>query len=180
MKRIGPGALVGCSAVLAYLPSLPGRFIWNDSDYVTAPALRFAPGPGAHLDGARGDAAVLPLPAQRVLGAAPDVWRPPASAIMSLTVLLHAASAVLFALCPSQALPATCGGRRGWPGWRRCFRAAPGERRVGGLDLRAEEHPLARVLPRRGPGLPPLRRDAAAHDYVRRSCCSCCRSCARR
>jgi protein O-mannosyl-transferase len=37
---IGPGALVFFATVLAYLPSLTGDFIWNDSDYVTAPALR--------------------------------------------------------------------------------------------------------------------------------------------
>jgi protein O-mannosyl-transferase len=37
---IGPAALVVLATILAYLPSLSGDFIWNDSDYVTAPALR--------------------------------------------------------------------------------------------------------------------------------------------
>jgi hypothetical protein len=32
--------LIFCATVFAYLPALPGDFIWNDSAYVTAPALR--------------------------------------------------------------------------------------------------------------------------------------------
>ena len=36
---IGFGALIFCATVLAYLPALSGDFIWNDRDYVTAPAL---------------------------------------------------------------------------------------------------------------------------------------------
>jgi tetratricopeptide (TPR) repeat protein len=39
-RTILPGALIFCATVLAYLPALSGGFIWNDSDYVTAPALR--------------------------------------------------------------------------------------------------------------------------------------------
>jgi protein O-mannosyl-transferase len=37
---LGPGLVVFFATLLAYLPSLSGEFIWNDSDYVTAPALR--------------------------------------------------------------------------------------------------------------------------------------------
>jgi len=37
---VGPASLVLLATVLAYLPSLSGDFIWNDSDYVTAPSLR--------------------------------------------------------------------------------------------------------------------------------------------
>ena len=33
-------AFILIAATLAYLPSFSGRFLWNDSDYVTAPALR--------------------------------------------------------------------------------------------------------------------------------------------
>jgi tetratricopeptide (TPR) repeat protein len=32
--------LIFCATLVAYLPALSGAFIWNDSDYVTAPALR--------------------------------------------------------------------------------------------------------------------------------------------
>ena len=34
------GALVVCATVVAYLPAMQAGFIWNDSDYVTSPALR--------------------------------------------------------------------------------------------------------------------------------------------
>ena len=38
---VGPAVLIPSAAALgAYLPALAGGFIWNDSDYVTAPALR--------------------------------------------------------------------------------------------------------------------------------------------
>ena len=40
LRDLGAAALVLSAAILAYLPSLSGAFIWNDSDYVTAPALR--------------------------------------------------------------------------------------------------------------------------------------------
>ena len=40
LQTIGFAAVVICATALAYLPSLSGEFIWNDSDYVTAPALR--------------------------------------------------------------------------------------------------------------------------------------------
>ena len=36
--------LVAAATLLAYLPSFRGDFIWNDSDYVTAPELRSLPG----------------------------------------------------------------------------------------------------------------------------------------
>ena len=33
-------ALVFCATIIAYIPALKGGFLWNDSDYVTQPALR--------------------------------------------------------------------------------------------------------------------------------------------
>lgn len=39
-RTILPGTLVVCATLIAYLPALSGDFIWNDSDYVTAPSLR--------------------------------------------------------------------------------------------------------------------------------------------
>lgn len=39
-REFWAGVLLVAATVLAYLPSLSGRFIWNDADYVTAPALR--------------------------------------------------------------------------------------------------------------------------------------------
>ena len=39
-RQLGPAAIIAIATFLAYLPALRGEFIWNDSDYVTAPALR--------------------------------------------------------------------------------------------------------------------------------------------
>jgi len=71
------GALIFCLTLLAYLPSLSGDFIWNDSDYVTAPALRSLGGLAAS-GRSRSNPAILPAPAQRILGAAPALGGSPA------------------------------------------------------------------------------------------------------
>jgi Tfp pilus assembly protein PilF len=89
--------LVVCATCLAYLPSLSGVFIWNDADYVTAPALRSLRGlvriwcePGSTQQ-------YYPLLhsafwiQHRVFGDDPMGYH-------VVTLLLHAASAVLFAL----------------------------------------------------------------------------------
>jgi tetratricopeptide (TPR) repeat protein len=94
---LGPAALVVCATVLAYLPSLSGDFIWNDSDYVTAPALRSIGGlvriwtePGATEQ-------YYPLlhsafwVQHRLFGDHPLGYH-------IVTLLLHAGSAVLFGL----------------------------------------------------------------------------------
>jgi tetratricopeptide (TPR) repeat protein len=94
---IGLGALVACATVVAYLPALRGGFIWNDSDYVTAPALRSLGGlvriwvePGATQQ-------YYPLlhsafwVEHRLFGDRPLGYH-------AVTLLLHAGSAVLFAL----------------------------------------------------------------------------------
>jgi tetratricopeptide (TPR) repeat protein len=97
MKRIGPAVLLVCAGVLAYLPALWGSFIWNDSDYVTAPALRSLHGlariwtePGATQQ-------YYPLLhsafwlQHRLFGDQPLGYH-------VVAVLLHAGSALLFAL----------------------------------------------------------------------------------
>ena len=38
------GLLLLAATLVTYLPALQGGFIWNDSDYVTAPALRSVEG----------------------------------------------------------------------------------------------------------------------------------------
>jgi tetratricopeptide (TPR) repeat protein len=40
VSQLGPAAILVVATFLAYLPALRGDFIWNDNDYVTAPALR--------------------------------------------------------------------------------------------------------------------------------------------
>lgn len=44
LRTVGPGVLIFGVTLLAYLPALQDDFIWNDSDYVTAPALRSVDG----------------------------------------------------------------------------------------------------------------------------------------
>ncbi|HXQ80587.1 MAG TPA: tetratricopeptide repeat protein [Opitutaceae bacterium] len=95
--RIGPGLLVFCAAVLAYLPALPGGFIWNDVDYVTAPALRSLGGlariwtqPGATQQ-------YYPL-LHSAFWVQYRLWGDHPLGYHVVTLLLHAGSAVLFAL----------------------------------------------------------------------------------
>jgi tetratricopeptide (TPR) repeat protein len=89
--------LIFCATVVAYLPALSGDFIWNDSDYVTAPALRTLDGlariwtePGATQQ-------YYPLlhsafwVQHRLLGDHPLGYH-------MVTLLLHAGSALLFGL----------------------------------------------------------------------------------
>jgi tetratricopeptide (TPR) repeat protein len=96
-RTIGPAALVFCATLFAYLPALSGGFIWNDNDYVTAPALRSLDGlvriwtqPGATQQ-------YYPLlhsafwVQHRLFGDGPLGYH-------VVTLLLHAGSAVLFAL----------------------------------------------------------------------------------
>ncbi len=96
-RTIGPGALIVLATFAAYLPALSGDFIWNDRDYVTAPALRSLGGlariwtePGATQQ-------YYPLlhsafwVQHRLFGDHPFGYH-------LVTLLLHAGSAVLFAL----------------------------------------------------------------------------------
>jgi hypothetical protein len=47
LRDLVMAGLVFCVTFAAYLPALRGEFIWNDSDYVTAPELRSLAGLGA-------------------------------------------------------------------------------------------------------------------------------------
>jgi tetratricopeptide (TPR) repeat protein len=86
---------VAFAAVVVYLPSLGGAFIWNDSDYVTAPALR--PLRGLWLIWTRIGATQQYYPLlhsffwvqHRIFGDQPAGYH-------VATVLLHAGGAVLF------------------------------------------------------------------------------------
>ncbi len=94
---LGPGALVFLAAIVAYLPSLSGDFIWNDSDYVTAPALRSIGGLARIWTEVGATQQYYPLLhsafwVQHLLfGDHPLGYH-------VVTLLLHAGSAVLFAL----------------------------------------------------------------------------------
>jgi tetratricopeptide (TPR) repeat protein len=88
--------LVLVATILAYLPSLSGDFIWNDSDYVTAPALRSLGGLVRIWTEVGATQQYYPLlhsafwVQHLVFGDHPLGYH-------LVTLLLHAASAVLFA-----------------------------------------------------------------------------------
>ena len=91
------GALVLCATIFAYLPSLSGALIWNDSDYVTAPGLRSLHGlaliwtkPGATQQ-------YYPL-LHSAFWLQHRLWGDNPLGYHVVTVLLHALSAVLLAL----------------------------------------------------------------------------------
>ena len=97
LRGIGLGILVVCATCLAYLPSLSGVFIWNDADYVTAPALRSLRGLVRIWSEPGSTQQYYPLLhsafwiQHRVFGDDPLGYH-------VVTLLLHAGSAVLFAL----------------------------------------------------------------------------------
>jgi tetratricopeptide (TPR) repeat protein len=97
VKTLGMGALVVCATILAYLPSFSGALIWNDSDYVTAPALRSLRGlaliwtkPGATQQ-------YYPL-LHSAFWVQHRLWGDNPLGYHVVTVMLHAAGAVLLAL----------------------------------------------------------------------------------
>jgi tetratricopeptide (TPR) repeat protein len=96
-RTIVLGALIFCATILAYLPALWGDFIWNDSDYVTAPALRSLGGlariwtePGATQQ-------YYPL-LHSAFWVQHRLWGDHPLGYHIVTLMLHAGSAVLFAL----------------------------------------------------------------------------------
>jgi tetratricopeptide (TPR) repeat protein len=93
----GLGVLVFFATIVAYLPSLSGDFIWNDSDYVTAPALRSLHGLVLIWSDLGATQQYYPLlhsafwVQHRLFGDNPLGYH-------VVTLLLHASSAILFAL----------------------------------------------------------------------------------
>jgi tetratricopeptide (TPR) repeat protein len=96
-KDIRLGALVVIATLVAYLPSLSGEFIWNDSDYVTAPMLRSFGGLARIWTDVGVTQQYYPLLhsafwfQHRLFGDSPLGYH-------IVTLLLHAGSAVLFAM----------------------------------------------------------------------------------
>jgi tetratricopeptide (TPR) repeat protein len=107
---LGPAALVACAGVLAYLPSLSGAFIWNDSDYVTAPALRSLGGLVRIWTEVGATQQYYPL-LHSAFWAQHTLFGDHPMGYHVVTLLLHCGSAVLFALVlrrlfrPNPALP---------------------------------------------------------------------------
>ncbi len=82
---------------LAYLPALSGDFIWNDSDYVTAPALRSLDGLGRIWTEPGATQQYYPL-LHSAFWVQHRLWGDHPLGYHVVTLLLHIGSAVLFAL----------------------------------------------------------------------------------
>jgi tetratricopeptide (TPR) repeat protein len=96
-RTFAPASLVFCATLLAYLPALAGGFIWNDSDYVTAPALRTVGGLFRIWTEVGATQQYYPL-LHSAFWAQYQLWGGHALGYHLVTVLFHALSAVLFAL----------------------------------------------------------------------------------
>jgi tetratricopeptide (TPR) repeat protein len=94
-----PGALLFCATVLAYLPALSGDFIWNDSAYVTAPALRSLSGLIRIWTDLGATEQYYPL-LHSFFWVQHRLWGDHPLGYHIVTLLLHAGSALLFALHP--------------------------------------------------------------------------------
>ena len=96
-RNLALAALVFCGTVLIYLPSFAGNFIWNDSDYVTAPALRSLAGLGAIWFRPGATEQYYPL-LHSAFWLQHRLWGDHPFGYHLVTVLLHATAAVLFGL----------------------------------------------------------------------------------
>ncbi len=109
------GALLVLATIVAYLPSLSGEFIWNDSDYVTAPALRSLHGLVRIWTVLGATQQYYPLlhsafwVQHRLFGDNPLGYH-------VVTLLLHAGSSVLFALVLRRLLDLGAAGKTTCPG----------------------------------------------------------------
>ena len=97
LRNVGAGILIFCVTLLAYLPALSGDFIWNDSDYVTAPALRSLDGLGRIWTEPGATQQYYPV-LHSAFWAQHRLWGDHPLGYHIVTLLLHASSAVLFAL----------------------------------------------------------------------------------
>jgi tetratricopeptide (TPR) repeat protein len=89
--------LVFCVTLIAYLPALSGRFIWNDSEYVTRLELRSLAGLGRIWTDLGATEQYYPLLHSAFWGQH-ALWGDHPLGYHLVTLLLHAASAILFAL----------------------------------------------------------------------------------
>lgn len=97
LRNIWAGALVFCATALAYIPSLSGDFIWNDSDYVTAPALRSIDGLRRIWTDVGATQQYYPL-LHTAFWVQHRLWGDHPLGYHIFTLLLHIGAAILFAL----------------------------------------------------------------------------------
>ncbi len=91
------GALLIAAAFLTYLPAINAAFIWNDSDYVTAPALRSLEGLWRIWFEIGATEQYYPL-LHSAFWVQHKLWGDWATGYHVLNILLHAASAFVLAL----------------------------------------------------------------------------------
>jgi tetratricopeptide (TPR) repeat protein len=96
-RDLWAAAFICCATLLAYLPALWGDFIWNDSDYVTAPALRSLAGLGLIWTKLGATEQYYPL-LHSAFWVQHGLWGDHPLGYHIVTLLLHAGAAVLFAL----------------------------------------------------------------------------------
>ncbi len=96
LRGIGPAILVFFATIMAYLPALAGGFIWNDSDYVTAPFLRSLGGLARIWGEVGATQQYYPL-LHSAFWVQHRLWGDHPLGYHIFTLLLHAVSAVLFA-----------------------------------------------------------------------------------
>ncbi len=96
LRSAGAAAFIVCATFLAYLPSLTGAFIWNDSDYVTAPALRSFAGLGRIWTEIGATQQYYPL-LHSAFWIQHRLWGDHPLGYHIVTLTLHAGGAVLFA-----------------------------------------------------------------------------------
>jgi len=94
-KDFRQAAFVFLATVAACLPSLAGRFIWNDSDYVTRPELRTLAGLGRIWAELGATEQYYPL-LHSAFWVQHRLWGDHPLGYHIVTVLMHAGSAVLF------------------------------------------------------------------------------------
>jgi tetratricopeptide (TPR) repeat protein len=97
LRNVGAGALIFGATLLAYLPALQGDFIWNDSDYVTAPALRSVDGLGRIWTVPGATQQYYPL-LHSAFWVQHRLWGDHPRGYHLVNLLMHAGSAVLLAL----------------------------------------------------------------------------------
>jgi Tfp pilus assembly protein PilF len=129
-RSTGLAALIVVATFAAYLPSLSGSFIWNDSDYVTAPALRSLSGLARIWTDLGATQQYYPL-LHSAFWVQHRLWGGSPLGYHLVTLALHAGSAVLFALVLRRLLD----GDREQPGAG--VAGAPAQRLVGAEWLAA-------------------------------------------
>ncbi len=138
---------------LVYQPAWQGALIWDDNAHVTKPELRSWHGLYRIWFDLKATQQYYPL-LHSAFWIEHKLWGDATLGYHLLNIFLHATAALMVALVLAAAEDS-----RGLSGSGH-LRPASGACGIGGLDYRAEEHPLGRVLSGGHAGLPALRPDA--------------------